>query len=305
MPEGDTIFRAARTLDRALAGHTVTHFESVLPKLTRVDVDKGIRGRSVERVEAQGKWLLMHFSGGLVLLTHLLMSGSWHIYRPGEKWWLPRRAMRVMLATEQIVAVAFNIQVAEFHTEDSLRRRAGFAALGPSLLATEGDPSEGVARLLAHPEMEIGNALLSQSIVAGIGNGYKSEVCFACGVHPFRKIASLTPDELSCLMATARKFMSANVTDASDSQIVTYQGLRRTTARGNPDERLWVYHRTGDPAVVAGRKFSLASRALMRELCSGARSASRADRSPFRRSAIRLRRISDLISSAIYFANAG
>lgn len=252
MPEGDTIFRAARTLDRALAGHTVTHFESVLPKLTRVDVDKGIRGRSVERVEAQGKWLLMHFSGGLVLLTHLLMSGSWHIYRPGEKWWLPRRAMRVMLATEQIVAVAFNIQVAEFHTEDSLRRRAGFAALGPSLLATEFDPSEGVARLLAHPEMEIGNALLSQSIVAGIGNVYKSEVCFACGVHPFRKIASLTPDELSCLMATARKFMSANVTDASDSQIVTYQGLRRTTARGNPDERLWVYHRTGEPCRRCG-----------------------------------------------------
>ena len=252
MPEGDTIFRAARTLDRALAGHTVTHFESVLPKLTRVDVDKGIRGRSVERVEAQGKWLLMHFSGGLVLLTHLLMSGSWHIYRPGEKWWLPRRAMRVMLATEQIVAVAFNIQVAEFHTEDSLRRRAGFAALGPSLLATEFDPSEGVARLLAHPEMEIGNALLSQSIVAGIGNVYKSEVCFACGVHPFRKIASLTPDELSCLMATARKFMSANVTDASDSQIATYQGLRRTTARGNPDERLWVYHRTGEPCRRCG-----------------------------------------------------
>lgn len=252
MPEGDTIFRAARTLDRALAGHTVTHFESVLPKVTRVDVDKGIRGRSVERVEAQGKWLLMHFSGGLVLLTHLLMSGSWHIYRPGEKWWLPRRAMRVMLATEQIVAVAFNIQVAEFHTEDSLRRRAGFAALGPSLLATEFDPSEGVARLLAHPEMEIGNALLSQSIVAGIGNVYKSEVCFACGVHPFRKIASLTPDELSCLMATARKFMSANVTDASDSQIVTYQGLRRTTARGNPDERLWVYRRTGEPCRRCG-----------------------------------------------------
>ena len=258
MPEGDTIFRAARTLDRALAGHTVTHFESVLPKLTRVDVDKGICGRSVERVEAQGKWLLMHFSGGLVLLTHLLMSGSWHIYRPGEKWWLPRRAMRVMLATEQIVAVAFNIQVAEFHTEDSLRRRAGFAALGPSLLATEFDPSEGVARLLAHPEMEIGNALLSQSIVAGIGNVYKSEVCFACGVHPFRKIASLTPDELSCLMATARKFMSANVTDASDSQIVTYQGLRRTTARGNPDERLWVYRRTGEPCRRCG--FQIQSR---------------------------------------------
>jgi endonuclease-8 len=252
VPEGDTIFRAARTLDRALSGHIVTHFESVLPKLTRVDVDKGIRGRTVERVEAQGKWLLMHFSGGLILLTHMLMSGSWHIYRPGEKWRLPRRAMRVVLSTEQILAVAFNIQVAEFHTQESLRRRAGFSALGPSLLAAGFDPSQGVARLLAHLEMEVGNALLSQSIVAGIGNVYKSEVCFACGVHPFRKVASLTPNEVSCLMATARKFMSANVTDASGGQIVTYRGLRRTTARGNPDERLWVYRRTGEPCRRCG-----------------------------------------------------
>jgi endonuclease-8 len=254
VPEGDTIFRAASTLNRTLAGHTVTHFESVLPKLTRVDVDKGIRGRTVERVEPQGKWLLMHFSGGLILLTHMLMSGSWHIYRPGEKWHLPRRAMRVVLGTEQIVAVAFNIQVAEFHTDESLRRRVGFSALGPSLLAKEFDPSDGIARLLGHPEVEIGNALLSQSIVAGIGNVYKSEVCFACGVHPFRKVASLTPNELSCLMATARKFMSANVTDASGSQIVTYRGLRRTTARVNPDERLWVYRRTGEPCRRCGTK---------------------------------------------------
>ena len=115
--------------------------------------------------------------------------------------------MRVVLSTEQILAVAFNIQVAEFHTQESLKRRAGFSALGPSLLAAEFDPSQCAARLLAHPEMEIGNALLSQSIVAGIGNVYKSEVCFACGVHPFRKVASLTPNEVSCLMATARKFM--------------------------------------------------------------------------------------------------
>ena len=252
MPEGDTIFRAAKTLNRALVGHTIIHFESVLPKLRRVDVDDGIRGRTVERVEAQGKWLLMHFSGGLILLTHMLMSGSWHIYRPGEKWRMPRRAMRVVLATEQMVAVAFNIQIAEFHTAESLRRRAGFSALGPSLLAPQFDPSEGAGRLLAHPEMEIGNALLSQSIVAGIGNVYKSEVCFACGVYPFRKVGSLTTNEVSCLMATARKFMSANVTDASGSQIVTYRGLRRTTTRGNPDERLWVYRRTGEPCRRCG-----------------------------------------------------
>jgi endonuclease-8 len=245
VPEGDTIFRAARTLHRALADRTITHFESVLPALTRVDVDKSVRGRTVERVEAQGKWLLMHLSGGLTLLTHMLMSGSWHIYRPGERWRLPHRAMRVLVGTEHIVAVGFNIQVAEFHTEEGLRRRTGLSALGPWLLATQFDEAEATRRLLALPESEVGDALLRQSVVAGIGNVYKSEVCFACGVYPFRKVASLTSQEVTCLLSCARRFLKANVTDASGGQIVTYRGLRRTTARGNPQEALWVYRRAG------------------------------------------------------------
>ena len=86
MPEGDTIYRAARTLDRAIGRKVITRFETVLPKLGRVDEDTPIAGRTVEKVEAQGKWMLMHLSGGLILLTHMLMSGSWHIYRPGEAW---------------------------------------------------------------------------------------------------------------------------------------------------------------------------------------------------------------------------
>ncbi len=84
MPEGDTIFRAARTLNRALSGQVVTGFETQLPKLARVDFDSGVAGRTVEKVDAHGKWMMMHFSGDLVLLTHMLMSGSWHIYRPGK-----------------------------------------------------------------------------------------------------------------------------------------------------------------------------------------------------------------------------
>lgn len=252
MPEGDTIFRAAQTLNRVLAGQAITQFETVFPKLSRIDFDETIRGQTVERVEAQGKWLLMHLSGGRVLLTHMLMSGSWHIYRPGEKWHLPRSSMRVMLATEQMIAVAFNIQIAEFHTADSLRRRAGFAELGPSLLAPDFDEAEAADRLLAMPELEVGEALLQQSVVAGIGNVCKSEICFACGVHPFRKVASLTRQEATNLMATGQNFLRANVTDSSSRQIVTYRGLRRTTARGNPEERLWVYKRAGEPCRRCG-----------------------------------------------------
>ena len=92
MPEGDTIFRAARTLNRALVGSVVTQFETVFPRLSRVDFDEGICGRTVEHVEARGKWLLVQFSRGPILLTHMLMSGIWHIYRPGESWRLPRSA---------------------------------------------------------------------------------------------------------------------------------------------------------------------------------------------------------------------
>ncbi len=251
MPEGDTIFRAARTLNRALSGRTVTQFETVFPKLSRVDFDQGISGRTIERVEAQGKWLLMFFSGGVILLTHMLMSGSWHIYRPGEKWRLPRQAMRIMIVTDAFVAVAFNLQIAEFHTEQSLRRRKGFAALGPSVLGPF-DEQEGARRLLAKSQSDVGEALLMQSVVAGIGNVYKSEICFACGVHPFRKVASLSQAEAMNLMTTARKFLRANVNDESNNQIVTYTGLRRTTSSANPEQRLWVYKRAGQPCRRCG-----------------------------------------------------
>jgi endonuclease VIII len=252
VPEGDTIFRAARTLNRALAGHSVRAFEAAFPKLSRVDVDEKICGRTIEKVEAQGKWVLMHFSGDRILLSHMLMSGSWHIYRPGEPWRLARSAMRVLISTDDFVAVAFNIQIAEFHTQDSLRRRSGFAALGPSLLKADFSESEAANRLLANPALEVGDALLKQSVVAGIGNVYKSEVCFACGVHPFRRVASLSLDEALQLMKTARKFLMANVADSSGDGIVTYAGFRRTTSRSNPQERLWVYKRAGAPCRRCG-----------------------------------------------------
>jgi len=85
VPEGDTIFRAARALHQALAGRAVTRFESVFPRLTRVDHDRPLLGRTIDRVEARGKQLLIWFSGGLVLRTHMRMHGSWHIYKPGER----------------------------------------------------------------------------------------------------------------------------------------------------------------------------------------------------------------------------
>jgi endonuclease VIII len=252
MPEGDTIFRAARTLNLALAAQKVTSFESVLPHLSRVDVDEGIVGRTVEKVEARGKWLLIYFSGDLILLSHMLMSGSWHIYRPGEAWKRGRYHMRVVIGTKKIMAVAFNVPIAEFHTAESLHRREGFNALGSSTLAREFDVDAVVARLRARPDLEIGVSLLTQSLLSGIGNVFKSEICFACGINPFRRVASLSDEDLQCLVSHSRKFMLANVSEASGDKITTYVPLRRTTGRVNPAERLWVYKRVGEPCRRCG-----------------------------------------------------
>jgi endonuclease VIII len=122
MPEGDSIFRAAQALHHALAGNDVVRFESVLPLLTRVHDDHPLTGRTIESVTSAGKHLLMRFSGGLVLHTHMRMNGSWHIYRAGERWQRPRRDMRVVIATTDFEAVGFNIPVAEFLTDQQLRR---------------------------------------------------------------------------------------------------------------------------------------------------------------------------------------
>ena len=252
MPEGDTIFRAARALHRALAGQTVTGFETVLPKLSRVEFDTPITGRPVIGVNATGKWMSMNFSGGLTLLTHMLMSGSWHIYRPGEAWQRPPIAMRIVIKTEKLWAVAFNVPIAEFHTADSLRRRQGFRSLGQDVLSADFNAADAVQQLGANGYLTVGEALLSQSIMAGLGNVFKSEVCFACGVNPFRRVGELGMEELSCLVETARKFLLANVAATSGDQITTYTDMRRTTGRANSEERLWVYGRRGEPCRNCG-----------------------------------------------------
>jgi endonuclease-8 len=252
LPEGDTIFRAARTLNTALSGRVVTRFESVLPSLSRVHEDTPVTGRTIERVTSRGKWIEMRLSGDLILLTHMLMSGSWHIYRPGETWKRRRDEMRIVVGTEHIEAVAIKVPIAEFHSDSSLTRRPGFNKLGQDVLAASFDEALAAQQLRSNPELEVGEALLRQSLMAGLGNVYKSEVCFACRVNPYRKSGALTDNEANCLVGTARKFLLANVNETSGERIVTYSGLRRTTGRANPGDRLWVYARAGEPCRKCG-----------------------------------------------------
>jgi endonuclease VIII len=266
VPEGDTIFRAARALGHALGGKVVKRFETALAPLAAVDDDTPVAGRTVEKVESRGKWLLIHFSGDLILVTHMLMSGSWHIYRTGERWRRPRREMRIVLRTEEFEAVAFNVPVAKFYTEHTLARNSAIPKLGPDLLCANFASDEAKTRLLAHGQDEIANMLLNQRVMAGLGNVYKSEVLFACGVHPFRPVSTLTNAEVDCILERARRFLEMNVKDGTGDEMVTYTGLRRTTRAADPGARLWVYRRQGKECRRCGATI------LMRRQGPGARS---------------------------------
>jgi endonuclease-8 len=207
-------------------------------------------------VDARGKHLLIWFSGDLVLRTHMRMNGTWHIYRPGERWQRPRHDMRILLSTDAFEAVAFTVPIAKLSTYAELERE--LAEVGPDPLAADFDAVAAVERLRARSDTEIADALLDQRAIAGIGNVYKSEILFAARVNPFATVASLGDAALERIVALAVKFMRANVTDGSTAAIVTYTGFRRTTQRADPSQRLWVYGRAGKPCRRCGTPISRA-----------------------------------------------
>lgn len=251
MPEGDTIFRAARTLHRALAGKQVTAFESALPALNRIHDDSPVTGRTIERVDTAGKHLLMHFSGDLVLRTHMRMNGSWHIYRRGERWQRSRRDMRIVIATADFEAVGFNIPVAEFTSARTLGKHRELRKLGPDVLSKNFDAGAALGRLRDRGTTAIADALLNQRVLAGLGNVYKSEVLFMCRVNPFALVQDLDDATLATIVETGRRVLRANVSDGL-ALMTTYTGFRRTTARSDPKERLWVYGRARLPCRRCG-----------------------------------------------------
>ncbi|MEA2568220.1 MAG: endonuclease [Acidobacteriota bacterium] len=240
MPEGDTIFRAARTLHRALAGKRVAKFETAFAQLARIDDESPIAGRTIERVRAAGKHLIIDFSGDLSLRTHMRMNGSWHIYKTGERWQRPRSDMRVVVATDDYVAVGFNVPIAELQPTETVDK----LDLGPDFLAEEFDVAEATRRIRARADEEIADVLLNQRVVAGIGNVFKSEVLFLANVNPFRVVANVTDDELASILKLGRRLMQQNVRPGSRE--------RRTTDRAHPAEGLWVYSRGSEPCRKCG-----------------------------------------------------
>ena len=216
MPEGDTIFRAARTLHRVLAGKIVERFESVYAALNR---DRSIPGRTVESVTSRGKHLLMAFSGDLVLHTHMRMNGTWHVYRPGERWQRPSRDMRVLVATSEIVAVGFNIPIAELLSTAGVARHRQLAQLGPDVADDRFDRDLVLQRMRANGSIPIADALLDQRILAGIGNVLKSEILFMAGLHPFTAVQALDDNTLGRILDVSTRLMTSRPTPWSRSEI--------------------------------------------------------------------------------------
>jgi len=209
-------------------------------------------GSRIEVVEARGKHLLIGFSGELWLRTHMRMRGSWHRYRAGEAWRLPAARASCWLETESAVAVCFDAPEVELLRGGELERHRALSSLGPDLLASTFDVDEAVRRLRADPSRPLGEALLDQRAMAGIGNVYKSEICFIEERDPWAAVGALDGEGLLHLVSTARRLLLANVGTGSG-------GRRVTTGVPVPGRSLWVYGRAGRPCrrcgtLVLGRR---------------------------------------------------
>ena len=180
MPEGDTVWRAARLLDRALTGSVLTATDFRVPAFATWDLS----GATVSETVSRGKHLLTRIDGDArwTLHTHLKMEGGWRVLRPGARWPRPAHTARVVLTTADTVAVGFALGLVEIVPRDREPDLVGH--LGPDLLGPDWDPDEAVRRLREQPDRTIKEALLDQTRLAGIGNMYAAELCFVTGVAP-------------------------------------------------------------------------------------------------------------------------
>lgn len=211
MPEGDTLWRVANRLSPALVGRRVTALRLASPALASEARRQRVEGSTIVAVEARGKHLLVRFSTGVGLHTHLGMAGSWHLYRAGSRWRSPAHLARVVLEADGVVAVCFVPRVVELVPEKDEAAHPTLAALGPDVVADGFDAAAAVARLQARGPVPIGVALLDQTALSGIGNIYESEVLFLCGTDPFAPVASLDAERLRRIVDTAHEQMRRRV----------------------------------------------------------------------------------------------
>ena len=236
MPEGDTVYLAATRLNEAMAGRELTKTDFRVPRHATLDLS----GKVLENVVPRGKHLLFRIEGGHTLHTHYKMEGSWHIYRHGQRWDGPDHEVRAVLATDDRVAVGFRLAIVEVIPSAAESEAVGH--LGPDPLQPDWDLDEAVRRFRAHPTDEIGTVVLDQSVIAGPGNVYKSEICFLRGIHP-RTLVGDVPD-LEGFVALLARLMQANRTT----------GMQITTGDTRRGRMQWVYGRARQPCRRCGTK---------------------------------------------------
>ena len=247
MPEGDTLFRTAAGLRPHLVGRTVTAARARRPG---PQIER-IVGTTIEAVESQGKNLLIRFDNGLELRTHLRMNGSWHRYRPGERWRRPEARARLVIEVPGAVAVCFDAPVVELFEQRAEALHPAISALGPDLLdpAFDDQTAQEAFRRLRDPAragLTISEALLDQRALAGIGNIWRNETLFVERTDPFATVASIDDATLRSLISTARRLLTESA----------------TLAPGRA--RVHVYRRTGRPCPRCGT--AIRSRPLAAEL---------------------------------------
>lgn len=216
MAEGDVIHRTAASLGAALAGHPLAAAAAPNPRSTlRAQPCRlgSLVGRRLERAEARGKHLLLHFEGDLALHCHQGMSGGWQLYRRGERWRRPRGGAWAVLATDELEAAEFGGVRLAVRTGGELALDRELGSLGPDLLASGFTVEHGLEALRgrAHRERELGEALLDQRVVSGIGNVYRAESCFAAGLSPWRRLADVSDAELRRVVVEAASLMRAGL----------------------------------------------------------------------------------------------
>ena len=234
VPEGDTVALSARRLHTALAGKVLTRSDLRVPRLATVD----LRGRRVESVVARGKHLLIRVGADATLHTHYGMEGSWHLYRPGERWKGPDHQVRAILATQEVVAVGFRLKTLELlertHEDDAVGH------LGPDLLGPDWNARVAVDNIRAHPDRTLGDVLLDQTVLAGAGNVYRSEVLFLRGLHPLSTVSEV--DDIEAVVALLKRLFEVN----------RDRGDQVTTGDTRPGRGRWVYGRLGEPCRRCG-----------------------------------------------------
>jgi endonuclease-8 len=235
MPEGDTIHRAAERIRGALQGRVPEEILTPHPRLRLDRWPERLRGRAVAAVEARGKHLLVRFEGELTLHSHLGMSGLWVVCREGQRWRRAAGRAWLVMRCEGWEVVEFDGPVLELISDFRARTDPRLAALGQDVLATEFDGESFLARLrMSETTRSIGEALLDQRMLAGIGNLWKSELCFAAAIDPWRLVAAVSDEEALALVALARELM------------------RRSVKGGYMERPRAVYKRAGQPCPRCG-----------------------------------------------------